>query len=205
MNFELLFITPIILIGLSTFLIVRMTFQDQDEFKAKEQVEELDRGSIDFSDYGIILKYSRPFFRRYITPVVSNMKSKKKIKQKYEKKLANAGLKEILTIEDFFSFKIFLIIGFPILFLGIRAFLEETWSLSYIPLIAVLGFFYPDIWVNGRIDQRKKEIIINMPFAVDMLALSVEAGLDFIAAIAKVVDKSKKILLQMNFQHYLKR
>jgi tight adherence protein C len=38
-----------------------------------------------------------------------------------------------------------------------------------------------------------------MPFAVDMLALSVEAGLDFIAAMAKVVDKARPSALTEEF------
>ena len=59
-----------------------------------------------------------------------------------------------------------------------------------IPLLSLFGFMYPDIWVKGKIEQRQKDIINGMPFAVDMLALSVEAGLDFIMAMAKVVEKA---------------
>jgi tight adherence protein C len=52
------------------------------------------------------------------------------------------------------------------------------------------GFFYPDFWMNGLIARRQKQIIKSLPFVVDLLALSTEAGLDFIGAIQKVVDKS---------------
>ena len=43
-----------------------------------------------------------------------------------------------------------------------------------------------------------------MPFGVDMLALSVEAGLDFIAAMAKVIEKSKKNALSDEFDIVIK-
>ena len=39
-----------------------------------------------------------------------------------------------------------------------------------------------------------------MPFAVDMLALAVEAGLDFVAAMSKVVQKAKKSPLIEEFE-----
>ena len=134
------------------------------------------------------------------------MKMKKKIKEKYKQPLASSGLNELMTPEDFFAFKLFLIIGFPIVFLGVRTFLEETWPLSLIPVLGVVGFIYPDMWIKGKIQQRQEEVMVGMPFCVDMLAaLSVEAGLDFVAAMQKVVEKGKPGLLLMNSQTSLKR
>ena len=203
---NLLFYTAIILIGITVFIITRIIFADEDSYKAAEQIGESDEKSskLDYSKYGIILRYSRPFFKRYITPIVESMKNKKKIKKKYKRELASAGLTDFLTPEDFFSFKLFLIIGFPIVFMVVRFFLEETWPLTYIPLIAIFGHFYPDIWIKGKIKQRKKEIIMFMPFAVDMMALSVEAGLDFIAAMTKVIDKAKPSALNDEFKILIK-
>lgn len=196
---DLLLYTSLILVGLATFIVTQTMFQEEGQFKASETMQEGQSGKDDIGKHGIILKYSRPFFRRYVSPIVSSMKNKKKIKEKYRRKLASAGLTDTLSTEDFFSFKLFLIIGFPIVFLGVRAFMETDWPLSAIPFVAGVGFIYPDIWVNGKIGQRQKEIIIGMPFCVDMLALSVEAGLDFIAAMGKVIDKAKPSALTEEF------
>ena len=169
-----------------------MLFQEQSEMQTSEQLEEgASEKKDEISKHGIILKYSRPFFKHYISPVVSSMKMKKKIKEKYKQPLSSAGLNDLLTPEDFFAFKLFLIIGFPIVFLGVRTFLEETWPLSLIPVLGGIGFFYPDMWIKGKIQQRQEEVMVGMPFCVDMLALSVEAGLDFVAAMSKVVEKGK--------------
>ena len=81
---------------------------------------------MNIAQHGIVLKYSRPFFKHYISPIVSSMKYKKQIKEKYKQKLASSGLADILTPEDFYAFKIFLIVGFPIVFMAVRTFLEET-------------------------------------------------------------------------------
>jgi tight adherence protein C len=120
------------------------------------------------------------------------MKNKKTFKEKYRRPLAAAGLTSVLTPEDFYAFKLFLIIGFPIAFAATRSFIGADWPMSLIPVTTIVGFYYPDFWIKGKIQQRQKEIIMNMPFGVDMLALSVEAGLDFIAAMAKVIEKSEE-------------
>jgi tight adherence protein C len=193
------------LIGIAVFLVTNLMFQEEDEYKAKEKLEDGAASNRDLtSQQGFILKYSRPFFRRYVTPIVSSFKNKKKIKERYRQKLASAGLTEILSPEDFFSFKLFLIIGFPITFLVLRAFLEETWALELVFVLGPFGFIYPDLWIKGRIEARQKEIIRSMPFSVDMLALSVEAGLDFIAAMKKVIEKAKPSALTYEFNVLLK-
>jgi tight adherence protein C len=173
---SLLYYASLILIGLAVFLISQTIFQDEDQFQAQEKLDDSKAQVDDIAKHGIILRYSRPFFKRYFSPIVSGMKNKKKYKEKYRRNLASAGLTNVLTPEDFFAFKLFLIIGFPILFMIIRTFLEETWALQLIPIIAFVGFFYPDFWIRGKIQNRQKEIIRAMPFCVDMLALSVEAG-----------------------------
>ena len=197
---SLLYYVGLILIGFAVFLISKTIFQDEDQFQAQEKLEDSRNQVDEIAKHGIILRYSRPFFKRYFSPIVSGMKNKKTFREKYRRKLASAGLTNILTPEDFFAFKLFLIIGFPILFMVIRMFLEETWPLQFIPMIAFVGFFYPDFWIKGKVSLRQKDVIRAMPFCVDMLALSVEAGLDFIAAMSKVIEKAKTNALTEEFE-----
>lgn len=201
---NLLFYASLICIGLAVFLIARTIFQDEDQFQAQEKLEDNKVNKDDLAKHGIVLKYSRPFFKRYFSPIVSNMKNKKEIREKYRRSLAAAGLTNVLSSEDFYSFKLFLIIGFPITFLAVRTFLEETWPLAFIPISSVIGFYYPDFWIKGKILNRQKEIIMNMPFCVDMLALSVEAGLDFVAAMQKVNEKAVPNALTEEFEIVIK-
>jgi len=199
----MLFYVSIIGAGIAAFLVANMVFSDEEKFKASEAIEEADQNKNN-ENLGIIFKYSRPFFRRYITPVVGGMKGRSKIRDKYKHPLATAGLTQELSPDDFFSFKLFLIIGFPIVFLFLRSFLEEDWPLTIVPIIAVLGFFYPDLWLKGRIKQRQKAIVLSMPFIVDLLALSVEAGLDFVAAMARVIERAPAGPLTDEFTQLIK-
>jgi tight adherence protein C len=53
----------------------------------------------------------------------------------------------------------------------------------------ILGFYLPVFWLNSKIRQRKHEIQKALPDALDLLTISVEAGLGFDAAMVKVTEK----------------
>ena len=53
----------------------------------------------------------------------------------------------------------------------------------------MLGFYLPNLWLNRKITQRKAEITRALPDVLDLLTISVEAGLGFDAAIHKVTEK----------------
>jgi len=56
-------------------------------------------------------------------------------------------------------------------------------------LLAALGFMLPNVWLGGQISRRKEAITRSLPDALDLLTISVEAGLGLDSAIAKVVEK----------------
>lgn len=56
---------------------------------------------------------------------------------------------------------------------------------------ALFGFLFPYIWASDQIKKRHHKIQRALPYAIDLLTLSVEAGLDFQAAIATVVEKGR--------------
>ena len=60
------------------------------------------------------------------------------------------------------------------------------------PLAILLCGAYPLIWLRDKINQRHHAIVRALPYNLDLLTLSVEAGLDFAAAIGKVVEKGRK-------------
>ncbi len=56
---------------------------------------------------------------------------------------------------------------------------------------ALVGFFLPDIILGTKVKQRKYSIVRVLPETVDLLALCVGAGLDFMAAVRWIIDKVK--------------
>ena len=62
--------------------------------------------------------------------------------------------------------------------------------------LAYMGFQFPGIWLNGKIRTRKKEIQKTLPDAIDLLTISVEAGLGFDQALMRVAEKWDNALSQ---------
>ena len=54
-------------------------------------------------------------------------------------------------------------------------------------LFGVAGFFVPDSIFNGRVRTRQSDIMRNFPTMVDLMALTIEAGLDYMAAIERIL------------------
>lgn len=76
-----------------------------------------------------------------------------------------------------------------------------TWSLVF----ALFGMYYPLMWLNDQVKKRHLLISRALPYNLDLLTLSVEAGLDFTAALAKVVEKGKAGPLREELQLVLKQ
>jgi len=55
----------------------------------------------------------------------------------------------------------------------------------------ILGFLLPDFYLSSRAGSRANAIVEQLPDALDLLTISVEAGLGFDAALVKVTEKLK--------------
>jgi tight adherence protein C len=199
----LLYYTPLFLVFLAIFLIVRVFMDEQEKFKTSEALEDAENSNKNKAQ-PLFIKITKPFYKRYFLPMVQGFKNKQKLKSKYRQKLANAGLLKEMTPEEFMAMKIFMILGGPFAFLTVRWILEEQWPLAITPIMGIVGYFYPNIWLSGMIAKRGNDIIRAMPFIVDMLALSVEAGLDFMAAIQRVIEKAPPSPLVDEFESLIK-
>src|SRR5688572_1790086 len=55
-------------------------------------------------------------------------------------------------------------------------------------LMWAICFFGPDVWIQRRTDERQHQIATRLPDVLDLLVISVEAGLGFEQAIDRTVD-----------------
>ena len=65
-------------------------------------------------------------------------------------------------------------------------------NVAWSALFVVFFGIYPIIWLRDKVRVRHFAITRALPYNLDLLTLSVEAGLDFAAALGKVVEKGRK-------------
>jgi tight adherence protein C len=192
--------TAYALIFVATFLVMRFLVQEQEAREAEENLGETKNRKSSNS----LVKATRPFFSQYFVPMVRGKPQWESRRVLYRRRIIAAGLREEFTPDEFIAFKIFLIFFFPLVgaVLTITGFLDiALWQLG---LVAVGGWFFPDLWVRSRIRIRQGQVKRALPFVVDLLALSTEAGLDFVGAIGKVVEKAKPSPLIEELEQVLK-
>jgi tight adherence protein C len=72
------------------------------------------------------------------------------------------------------------------------AMLADASALQYLLFtlaMGMVGFILPGVWLGRRIARRQEEIVKALPDALDLLTISVEAGLPFDGAMQRVAEK----------------
>jgi len=108
-----------------------------------------------------------------------------------EKRLAMAGNPGELRVTDWIGVKILVgIATAAIMFLLFGLLLAGPMAGILLGVLGLgIGFLLPEFWLGGKIKARQKIILKMIPDTLDLLTISVRAGLGFDAALAKVVEK----------------
>ena len=133
----------------------------------------------------------RPLIRR-LSGLGARLTSRERI-GRTEKRLAEGGYPYGLRTVDFMGLKVVVAIaisGLTFLVVGL-ALSGPTTGIVVGALALLIGFFVPDFWLSKRIRGRHKAILLAIPDVLDLLTISVKAGLGFDAALGKVVEKTE--------------
>ena len=160
------------------------------------------------------LELERPFSERVLQPLFKAVTRKlarftpKHNRDKLKQALLEAGSPNNLGAVEFMGLR-----AVMALLLGGTAFLIVVFTGSTLRPISVLGlpipgillfpgpmawmgYTLPGIWLSQKIRKRKKEIQKTLPDAIDLLTISVEAGLGFDQALQRVAEKWDNALSQ---------
>ena len=143
-----------------------------------------------------------PFFDRVFRPVLERWgrrlasSSGQHRTQALQEKLNLAGRPWGLTVGGFLVLRIISVIVCGFLGLAIASLLALHMPLYFAGpgFGLIIGYLLPDSLISRRIKARQKEILLGLPSALDLLTISVEAGLGFDAALARVCEKYKNAL-----------
>ena len=149
------------------------------------------------------IELSLPFSERFIKPALERIGSlltsrmAKNRQLVVQNKINLAGRPYALSVNGFEVLKVIAGIVMALVALGLSGIMGAN-SLPIkggaLALGFVLGRFLPDLWLSNLIKGRQKELRLALPNALDLLTISVEAGLGFDAAIGRLTEKFKNAL-----------
>jgi tight adherence protein C len=110
-------------------------------------------------------------------------------------KFLRAGIRHEKANASFWGAKTFIMIFMTLIFVFLRFWLFKIMSYQMTlvigVIIALIGFYLPDIWLRQRTDKRKERILNALPDALDLLVISVEAGMGLDSALYRVSRELK--------------
>ncbi len=123
-----------------------------------------------------------------------------RIREDLDRRLVAAGYEGLLSGRELLALRWLL----PAVFGPLTVFLVH-WGLGRIPgavgqallqralvfdiVLLLYWFIQPSLWLQRRLRERHLQIQRALPFVLDLLTLSVEAGLDFMSAIKRIIDR----------------
>jgi len=138
----------------------------------------------------------QPFFERVMRPMVKRLSrvgsrgDQGGMIARTDAKLEKAGYPGGLRGADWMGVKILgAIVGAILGFLLGLALGGPALGFVFVLGGGAIGFIGPEFWLGRRIKARSMAMVLQLPDALDLLTISVEAGLGFDAALAKVVEK----------------
>jgi tight adherence protein C len=143
------------------------------------------------------LELQAPFLERTMRPFLSRLSrtasrvTSASSADTMERRLALAGNPGDLRIADWLGVKALVAGGMGVALFLLGQLVGGDTALAIIVAVVGLGIGYilPEFWIGRKIKARQKIILKMIPDALDLLTISVRAGLGFDAALAKVVEK----------------
>ena len=144
------------------------------------------------------MELQQPFFERTMRPMVKRLSTLGRrsgadqggVIARTEARLERAGYPGGLRGADWVGVKLLvaIVLGIVLLLLGL---LLGGITLGFLFGVVglIFGYVIPEYWLGKRISKRSLDMVLQLPDALDLLIISVEAGLGFDAALAKVVEK----------------
>jgi tight adherence protein C len=201
MNILIGIIVGLVVIGGATMLIIAGLRASRSKDEADPLMARLEeatsRGDVISSLEQIEMQ--QPFSQRVIVPLLqrigemSTSITPQKVLQDTTTKLEIAGNPGRIDASTFLASRFVVAIFFGGILLLVSIFGTAKWPLGQtflvVTVFTVIGFFFPQLWLQTRINARQKDVRKAMPDALDLLTICVEAGLGFEAAMSKVSEK----------------
>ncbi len=143
------------------------------------------------------LELNQPFRDRVLKPLLGSFAglgaamTPAKTAERLRHNLAIAGNPNGLQPTEFMAMRIvaFLLLGGIVFFLTFVSKQPPMIMILGTFIFALIGYMLPIYWLGGKMKKRRKAVFRALPDAIDLLTISVEAGLGFDQALQRVSEK----------------
>ncbi len=150
-----------------------------------------------------LINMSRPMVHQFTLKYALKYKNVG-YRKRVNKIILTSGLSRELNVDEFIGLQLLWGVALPAL-LGVFNFaFEMGYPTALFFVMIPLGLYFPHLYANGEKRRREDSVRADLPFFTDLLALSTEAGLDFIGAIQRIVDKAESSVLAEELGNVLK-
>jgi len=200
---DLMVLGSVVLFGATIYLLARHLYPEQLLEEVKEKAAEAQSRQEEFRSRGYIPPPPPGRIKALGGALVEKIGSynkrfvKPSFQVKMHRRFTAMGHPEFRP-EDFIAHQELWAVFFGLL--GVMIFNMLDRPLWQATPFALFGWIFPYIWLSDQIKKRQRAISRALPYNIDLLTLSVEAGLDFQAAMGTVVEKGMPgpLLEEMN-------
>jgi len=141
-----------------------------------------------------IVNMSRPLIHNFTLAHAKKIKSES-YRQKIAETIKTSGLKNEMNVDEFIGMQILWGVLFPLLLVFMNFALDLGLAPIFIVVLGGVGFAFPNMYASDKKKKRNHSIRTDLPFIIDLLALTTEAGMDFMGAIQRITEKAPDSVL----------
>lgn len=120
-------------------------------------------------------------------------------REQIEKRLTASGYEGLLDATSYMALRLLVpLVGGPVLIALTAVVLQaipagpgeilRQRQITFYVILMLLLYLHPSAWLRGAIRQRHRAFERALPFVLDLLTLSVEAGLDFMSGLKRILE-----------------
>ena len=123
----------------------------------------------------------------------------RRVREKADERITAAGFEGLISSVEFLSLHVILPLAMLVPWVGFchvavvaagGSVLEQVQGALFV--FGPLWFtFYPSMWLRRELARRHRNILRALPYVLDLLTLSVEAGMDFMTALQRNVERAQ--------------
>jgi tight adherence protein C len=141
-----------------------------------------------------LVNFSRPLVHQFTVKYALKYQNAA-YRKRLNKMILTSGLSKEINVDEFIGLQLLWGLMFPCLFGVLNFALEFGFPIPLFLFMMPVGYYLPILHANREKRMREVSVRADLPFFADLLALSTEAGLDFISAIQRIVDKAEASVL----------